>query len=79
MPSFRPSDDQNQEIRELARLCGIGFCPAIYTAGQRDYIVVGTAVADASRLRELKGKIGPDEQAVTIPRELIAALLKVDT
>jgi hypothetical protein len=62
-----------KEITPRHLRCGIAQCPAVYEYGARDLIIIGKIV-DGDVLAQIAGKIGSDEYAVRISREMFADL-----
>jgi hypothetical protein len=51
--------------------CSFGGCPAVFEDGPAHLVIVGTVVTSEP---DLSGKVGPDECAIRISREMFAGL-----
>ena len=51
-----------------------GTCPSIHLAETDTYVVVGRLV-QPDEFPELEGRVGPDEVAIEIPRDLLDKLI----
>lgn len=61
-----------KDITPKALLCGVAACPSIYEREDGSFVIIGKRLKDATIERELHQKIGPDEIAIEVPRELLA-------
>lgn len=61
-----------KELTPKGFKCGIGPCPAIFKADNK-FVIVGKVIDDETR-QELKGRIGKDETAIEVPKNLLLNL-----
>ncbi|MBN1252834.1 MAG: hypothetical protein JXA16_11910 [Bacteroidales bacterium] len=62
------------EITPLTFQCGVGVCPSIFKTNRETFILVGKKLNSKDITQEIKNKIGPDEDAVEIPKKLLTEL-----
>lgn len=63
-----------KKIKIISQICPpFGACPTILESGNEDYIVIGKLL-NKEELQFIKNKIGIDETAVKIPKNLIEKL-----
>lgn len=55
--------------------CAIGACPAVYRTDHGTIVLIGRKVASAHILRELSGRVGPDEEVIEIAEEYLSPIL----
>jgi hypothetical protein len=60
-----------RDITPKSLNCGIGACHAIFEAQSGTYVLIGRRVPRSVE-EELRGRIGIDEVAIEIPRELLS-------
>lgn len=62
-----------KEITPHHLRCGLGQCPAVYEHGSQDLIIIGK-IPDRDTLAQIAGKVGRDEYAIRISREMLSSL-----
>jgi hypothetical protein len=64
-----------KELTPTHLRCVVGTCPAVYETSDGQLVIIGKSL-DGDTLRDLSKKIGADEHAVVISRELLANVTK---
>ena len=65
-----------EELTPPSLKCGIGSCPAIFETDQDSYIIIGHKINSEIEEKLLPGRIGGDEIAIEVPKELIRSMQK---
>ncbi len=53
-------------------LCGVAMCPAIFESDRDTFVLIGRNLKPEELDGDLVGRIGADEIAIEVPRELLA-------
>ncbi len=63
------------EIKAVPMGCAFGGCPAIFETNRKTFIIIGKKLEQKQENEFLNGRIGMDEEAVEVPKDLIIKLL----